>query len=315
MPYSDRVVPEPGDPFVDRFDVQVDGGRLAVWRAGAEVSSGAPVVLAAHGITANHMSWAPTARALAADDVCLLAPDLRGRGDSARIDGPWGARAHAEDLAAVLVQVGADSCIAVGHSLGGYLVSYFAARRPDLVTSVVVVDGGVPIAVPDGVDPEQAIRATLGPAIARLSQVFASRESYHDFWRAHPAFDHTGISDADLVNYADADLGLQRDGLRPRARPDAVRADFSELLVDQDVRTALAGLEQPIVLLRAPRGLMNENTPFVTGESAQSLVAARPDRRRLIEVADANHYSITLGTRGATAIAAAIRAMVATSTS
>ncbi|MFZ1997536.1 MAG: hypothetical protein WAU75_25685, partial [Solirubrobacteraceae bacterium] len=64
-----------------RFDVPVDGGRLAVYRLGARPGTGAPPALAIHGITSTSRTWLATARALS-DRATLLAVDLRGRGRS-----------------------------------------------------------------------------------------------------------------------------------------------------------------------------------------------------------------------------------------
>ena len=46
------------------IEVPVAGGTLAIRQRGAPVGSGAPVVLAAHGITGNHVAWAPVQRHL-----------------------------------------------------------------------------------------------------------------------------------------------------------------------------------------------------------------------------------------------------------
>ena len=63
---------------------------------------GAPVVLAAHGITANGLMWQPVADELARrrgpGAVRFLAPDLRGRALSNAVHGPFGLAAHASDL-------------------------------------------------------------------------------------------------------------------------------------------------------------------------------------------------------------------------
>jgi pimeloyl-ACP methyl ester carboxylesterase len=50
-------------------------------------TSGAPVVLAVHGITASSRAWLTVARHLG-DRVTVIAPDLRGRGASAGLPGP-----------------------------------------------------------------------------------------------------------------------------------------------------------------------------------------------------------------------------------
>ncbi|MFZ5850408.1 MAG: alpha/beta fold hydrolase, partial [Actinomycetota bacterium] len=71
------------------LDVPVDGGtlRVGVW------GEAGPVVLAVHGITANHRTWDLVADRL--PDVRLVAPDLRGRGRSATLPGPFGMARHA----------------------------------------------------------------------------------------------------------------------------------------------------------------------------------------------------------------------------
>ena len=80
------------------MDVPVRGGMLRVgeW---APADPDAPVVVAAHGITASHLAWATMADAL--PDVRFVAPDLRGRGRSNGLPGPFGMVQHADDLAAV----------------------------------------------------------------------------------------------------------------------------------------------------------------------------------------------------------------------
>src|SRR6201999_625240 len=85
------------DPFSDRFEVEVNGGTLHVARTGPPPEDSAAVVLAAHGVTASLMTWRSLARVLS-DDVCLLAPDLRGRGRSAALPGPYGIATHVTDL-------------------------------------------------------------------------------------------------------------------------------------------------------------------------------------------------------------------------
>ena len=91
------------DPFVTRLTVPVAGGRLTVARAGPDVRRAESVVVAVHGITASHMAWQAVARALLADaGICVLAPDLRGRGRSAGLPGPHGVAAHVADLLALL---------------------------------------------------------------------------------------------------------------------------------------------------------------------------------------------------------------------
>src|SRR5687767_8810271 len=106
-----------GQPFHSSLAVPVTGGSLYVGVAGPPVGTdGVPVVLLVHGITGSHRSWTPVARHLA-DAVTVLAPDLRGRGGSAGLAGPYGMAAHADDLAAVLDHVGCPRAVVAGHSM------------------------------------------------------------------------------------------------------------------------------------------------------------------------------------------------------
>jgi lipase len=88
-------------PRYDPVAVEVEGGTLHVGCWG----TGRPVVAAAHDITATHRSFRALAEQLG-EAVSLLAPDLRGRGRSSRLVGPFSLAAHADDLVAVLDHVG-----------------------------------------------------------------------------------------------------------------------------------------------------------------------------------------------------------------
>src|SRR4029077_8481679 len=96
------------------LNVAVDGGdmRVLLWGTGKRV------VVAVHGITASGMSWQGGARPLPpgpARAACprivppagpLAAPDLRGRGHSRDLPGPYGLDRHARDVVAVLRHFG-----------------------------------------------------------------------------------------------------------------------------------------------------------------------------------------------------------------
>lgn len=176
-------------------DVVVAGGRLrvGVWEPTAPVATGPdgtplPAVVLVHGITASHRAWPAIAAALPGRRV--IAPDLRGRGRSNGLPGPYGMAAHADDVAAVVRALAEGPAVVVGHSMGGFVSLVLTHRHPDLVERLVLVDGGLPIplppGVPDGATPEELVRALLGPAIERLTQTFPSAEAYREFWRAHP---------------------------------------------------------------------------------------------------------------------------------
>lgn len=277
-------------------DVPVAGGPLRVARWG----DGPAPVLGIHGITASSVSLAPVARHLGVDHT-LLAPDLRGRGASNALPGPFGMEAHAADCARVLEDHAVAPAVVVGESMGGFVAVVLAATRPELVERLVLVDGGIPLPVPDGADPDALAEAVLGPALARLDMVFPSRSAYLDFWRAHPALGEDWNPDVEA--YLDYDLVTSDDGFRSRVSAAAVREDSRQTLIyPEAVSRALASLRCPISLVRATRNLMNTPPPLIPDDVVAEWRSRLPHLRDEV-VADTNHYTLMFGERGAKVIA------------
>jgi pimeloyl-ACP methyl ester carboxylesterase len=281
-----------------RVDVPVAGGTLAVFRLG----DGAEPVLAVHGITASSHAWLAVARALEGR-ATLLAPDLRGRGASSLLPPPYGMEAYTSDMLAVLDHCGIERGVLVGHSLGAYAVARFAADHPDRVRAAVMVDGGLTLPGLADVDPEEFQAAFLGPALARLEMTFATRPAYYDWWRAHPAFAGADILDDDLVAYANHDLTGEPPDLRSGVAKAAVRTDAGEMF---EIGKPAHRLALPVEMLRAPRGLQNQPEPMIPAALAEDWSSGDPERRRVWEVPDVNHYTIVMGTAGAGAVAGSI---------
>jgi pimeloyl-ACP methyl ester carboxylesterase len=283
-----------------RVDIDVAGGRLATFRLGAERSD-AELVLAIHGITSSSRNWMAVARALG-DRAALAAVDLRGRAASNHLPEPFGIDAHVRDMIAVLDALEVGRAVVAGHSLGAYVAARLATLAPERVRRLVLVDGGLTIALPEGVDPERFTEAFLGPAVARLSQTFADLAAYRDWWARHPAIAGSDVDPADLEEYAAHDLVGDPPRMRSSVNPQAVRYDALDLLRITDARQARC----PAVLLCAPRGMVNDPNPVQPLSVVKSWVDASPDRRRSTQVPDVNHYTIALGARGAHALADAI---------
>jgi pimeloyl-ACP methyl ester carboxylesterase len=296
------------DPFDDACEIPVGGGTLMVARAGRPVEEADGVVLAVHGISASHLAWASVARELAATTgACVLVPDLRGRGRSAGIRGPYGMAAHVDDLLAVLDFFGVESAVIAGHSMGAYVAARLAAEHPERVSSLVLVDGGLPIPTPDE-DPEELLGAILGSSLARLGVTFAKREDYLLMWRLHPAF--AGPWDDDIEAYLAYDMVDAADAERPDAvrsvtSGTAVRTDGREMLLDETTRSALMDVQAPVRLLLAARGLLNGD-PLLPRDAVEEFVATHP-QTRVEEVGDTNHYNLLLGPgRGSGRVTSAI---------
>lgn len=248
--------------------------------------TGPRTVLALHGISSTSAAWVAVADALP-DDWRLVAPDLRGRGHSRALPGPWGEQ-HVADVSALAGELG--PCVLVGHSMGAYIASLAAAERPELYEKVVLVDGGVPLPLPEGTDVDEALAVTLGPALARLRETYADEAAYVEFFRAHPALGpHWNDAIEQYVRYDAMPTG---DGVRSRALEEAVRADGRDLLVQQSafdaaLRAAIPGTR----LLVAPKGMFGEPPGLLPADRVTAYAEQVPNLT-VETVPDTNHYTI-----------------------
>jgi pimeloyl-ACP methyl ester carboxylesterase len=290
----------------EAFDVPVMGGRLRVGRWG---SGDGPIVLAAHGITGTHVQLHAIADQLG-PDVTLVAPDLRGRGRSSDIDGPFSMGAHADDLTAVLDHLEIERAVVMGHSMGGFAAVVLADRQPQRVQHLVLVDGGLPLDLGPLADlpTDQVLAAMIGPALERLRMTFESVDAYFDHWRPHPALAR------DWNHYIEAayeyDLGGEAPALRSTVREVAVLADAESELVHDDVERALERLATPAVLVRAERGILDQEPPLYPDAAVQPWLDRLPTLRTVL-VEGVNHYTIALTERGAKAVAEVTRQALA----
>jgi lipase len=281
------------------LNVRVDGGDLRVLLWG----NGKRVAVAVHGLSASAMSWQAVARHMP-PDWTLAAPDLRGRGHSRDLPGPYGLDRHARDVAAVLRHFGGRPVLA-GHSMGAFVALLARDAHPELVRRLVLVDGGLPLPVPDGADLDAVLDATLGPAIARLGQSFADTEAYLEFWRGHPAL--AGHWTPDVEAYIRYDLVGEPGQLRSRAVEDAVRADGREVLAEKPFVDALGRLTKPTPLLTAPDGMFGQPPGLLPA----GLVAAWAERVPALRpqmVPEVNHYTIMFEREAAAVVSQTIRA-------
>jgi pimeloyl-ACP methyl ester carboxylesterase len=197
--------------------VSVPGGRLAV-----EVNSrDTEPVLAIHGLSSQRTLW-NWLRA-AAPGLSLIAPDLRGRGDSVEVALSSSIGRHAEDMVFIMNQLGLEAAHVCGMSMGGFVAVELATEFPGRVKSLILVDGGFPMAVPPGLTPE-TLPAVFTSRLARMNREFGSVREYAEFFTARTA----PLLDPDdplLLDYLAHDLF----GPLVRLDADAVMADAADI--------------------------------------------------------------------------------------
>jgi pimeloyl-ACP methyl ester carboxylesterase len=302
----------------ERFRVPVSGGEVMCGRWG----TGDTVVLASHGITANHLSWQRVAELVVErsnDSVSLVAVDHRGRAGSADTPGPFGLRAHADDLVAILDHLDVATATLAGHSLGGFIIANAAEHHPDRVERLVLVDGGVPFPStgppPDPAtvdvesrDVERIVQAVIGPALDRLDMRWPDEDGYVDFFRAHPAFQSPNEWTSGVEDYVRYDAVTTGEGeTRSSVNKEAVLVDGGAAIVDPEAAAAIERVSLPTTWVWCPRGLLDQ-TPGLYPSDYVEVRAGELAHIAPVLAENTNHYTIVTADVGAGVVADAILA-------
>jgi len=144
-------------------------------------------VLLIHGFAVSHWCWRHVVPGLAAEHD-VIAIDLPGCGESDRPPPSsyrYDAPAFMETVLGVLDALGLDRVSLVGHSMGGGVALYTAARRPERVDRLVAID---PLCYPYRMPPEGRLLLTpyIGPALYRtlytrgMVRYYMRRQVYRD---------------------------------------------------------------------------------------------------------------------------------------
>ena len=283
-------------PFLPaaKFLVKVDGGDLALFRYGPE-GAGTPVLLL-HGVTSSNRAFQLFAKSLITRGFVPYAVDLRGRGDSNQLPGPFGMRAHAKDLIAAMDYLGFETMDVIGHSMGGFVAVALAGLNPDRVSRLVLIDGGIPLPLPPGMTIEEVLPLVLGAAMARLDMRFTSKEEYRDFWKSQAAF-NKGWTPV-LDEYVDYDLRGHAPELRASTNVEAVIGDNQNMFGDTLISDCLKGLKDEVLFVKPERGLQNEAGGLYPIPVLQHVLPTYP-KLKLVMVPDTNHYDMMLEATGA----------------
>ncbi len=110
---------------------------------------GGPTVLMLHGIGGGHLSFAPQVETLASSGYRAVAWDMPGYGHSAPIE-PYTFKGLAASCIALIESLKCGDVTLVGHSMGGMVAQEVVARRPELVSKLVLAGTTPSFGKPDG---------------------------------------------------------------------------------------------------------------------------------------------------------------------
>jgi len=118
--------------------------HLLEWRPQDEPASGSavPTLIALHGFLDSSWTWQVLVDTGLLDRYRVIAPDLRGHGDSDRVGagGYYHFMDYLADLHDLIAQLGCDRVSLVGHSMGGSLAAYYAGAFPEHVERLITLD-------------------------------------------------------------------------------------------------------------------------------------------------------------------------------
>jgi pimeloyl-ACP methyl ester carboxylesterase len=134
---------------MEHLTVQANGAAFHVARTGA----GKPLLLL-HGWPEFWLTWEPVMTRLAGR-FTLIAPDLRGFGDSDKPDGPFGPDQHATDMLALMDALGIAQAGIIGHDVGGAVMQPLARQAPERVAGLLFFDFVYPGIGPRMAEPDR----------------------------------------------------------------------------------------------------------------------------------------------------------------
>lgn len=118
-----------------------DGCALHYWLGG---DAKRPLLVFMHGATMDHRMFNAQVEALVAD-YRVLVWDARGHGRSQPLGAGFSLAVCARDMLAVLDEVGVETAVIGGQSLGGYIAQTLYRIAPERVQAMIVI-GSTPIA-------------------------------------------------------------------------------------------------------------------------------------------------------------------------
>lgn len=206
--------------------IQTSGAEINLAIAGE-----GPPLLLLHGNPLTHVSWHRIAPTLA-KSFTVIAPDLRGYGDSSKPDGgadhaAYTFRAMAQDFLEIMTGLGFERFAVAGHDRGARVGFRLALDAPDRVTAFAALD--------------------IVPTYNVLSQVSLGwgLEAYHWFFMAQKAPFPEDLLSADTDYYINYKLNKKNVGLEifsPEAMAEYKRCTTREQIhaVCEDYRATVS---------------------------------------------------------------------------
>jgi pimeloyl-ACP methyl ester carboxylesterase len=250
--------------------------QLAIWEGNGKQ------ILCIHGITANCRFWDCLASAVSPHHR-VIAMDLRGRGLSDKPPKGYSIKHHCKDISDLMNDQGLERFVLMGHSLGAFISLVFAARHPERVDRLILVDGGGKLTKAQMAKVFKGIK----PSLDRLGQIFPSLRAYLAQMKQAP---YLQPWNSYMETYFHYEIENVQGGVRSRVHPKHIEEEARNL-GKVDSREFYKKVKAPTLILRATKGLLAEDDLLLPEDVVDQMVHEIPNAKR-VDVEGTNHYSI-----------------------
>ena len=273
---------------MDKF-INLNGNRLHYIDSGGNK----PVLLWLHGLAGTAYSFAGIMATGLTDHVRVIAPTLRGRGQSDKPNDGYTMLAHASDIVGLMDILGLDAVMVAGHDYGGQLAAYIAFHYPDRVEKLLLCDAAAEF------HPDR--RAMLASVFDSVERAFPFIEQYLNLMKLSPVL-------GGIWNDAIEQAYLGRVRIAPHGTV-KIWADANKLIAslndaeEQPWRDMLPQIELPTLILNSSGAYGGSQPPMLPPTLARESAELLPNGR--YQKISGNHTTM-LFEQGAQEIAAAI---------
>jgi pimeloyl-ACP methyl ester carboxylesterase len=171
----------------------------------------------------------------------------------------------------------------MGHSLGAFISLVFAARHPERVDRLILVDGGGKLTKAQMAKVFKGIK----PSLDRLGQIFPSLKAYLAQMKQAP---YLQPWNSYMETYFHYEIENVQGGVRSRVHPKHIEEEARNL-GKVDSREFYKKVKAPTLILRATKGMLAEDDLLLPEDVVDRMIHEIPNAKRL-DVEGTNHYSI-----------------------
>lgn len=246
-----------------------------------EFADNGPAMLMMHGLTANAHAFDGLVAAGLDQHFHLYSVDLRGRGLSTHPAFHYEIEEHAQDIIGLLDHLKLDKVILCGHSFGGLLSFYLAAKYPKRVEKLVILDAAARMNPNAG--------EMLAFRLSKLEKVYANWDEYIAEVKSAP---YNDFWDDSMESYYRNDIKeVEGGGVTPRSNlTNIIQASMG--LANIPWPELLEEIKIPVLLINAPDNY-NLDEPLLPDYLAKDTVEMLANGKYVC--VDGNHQTMLYG--------------------